>query len=224
MYNRMKVRFLPFRAAAKVAAPLILGKDRVIITEKLSNAQRVVLDCIRDYIKENGYPPAVRDICAAAGLSSPSTVHSHLNRLEKAGYISRDGGRNRSIRLLESPSEGIPVLGTVAAGSPILAVEDAIGHLPYEPERTGEYFALRIKGDSMINAGILDGDMIVVRRQEAAEEGEIVVALIGDEATCKRLSVRGGSVWLLPENDNYAPIDGTEATLLGKVTAVIREY
>ena len=196
----------------------------MITTEKLSRAQSAVLDCIRDYINKNGYPPAVRDICAAAGLSSPSTVHSHLNRLEKAGYITRDGGRNRSIRLTENVPSGIPVLGTVAAGSPILAVEDAIGRLPYAPEHAGEYFALRIKGDSMINAGILDGDMIVVRRQESAEPGEIVVALIDDEATCKRLSLEGGSVWLLPENENYAPIDGSDAVMLGKVTAVVREY
>lgn len=191
---------------------------------KLTKAQSAVLDCIRSYIKENGYPPSVRDICAAAGLSSPSTVHSHLNRLEKAGYIKRAEGQNRSIRLVGESASGVPILGTVAAGSPILAVEDAIGRLPYDPEKSGEYFALRIKGDSMINAGILDGDMIVVRRQETADEGEIVVALIGDEATCKRLTVRGGSVWLLPENDNYAPIDGSEATLLGKVTAVVRQY
>lgn len=159
------------------------------------------------------------------GLSSPSTVHSHLNTLERLGYIARDGGRNRSIRLTEreTPS-GVPILGTVAAGAPILAVEDAIGYIPYDPERTGEYFALKIKGESMINAGILDGDMIIVRRQNTALHGEIVVALLGDEATCKRLYTRGGEVLLLPENDDYSPIDGREASILGKVTNVIRKY
>ncbi len=159
------------------------------------------------------------------GLSSPSTVHSHLSTLERLGYIARDGGRNRSIRLTEqSAPSGVPILGTVAAGAPILAVEDAIGYIPYDPERSGEYFALKIKGESMINAGILDGDMIIVRRQDTALNGEIVVALLGDEATCKRLSRSGGQVLLLPENEEYSPIDGNEASILGKVTAVIRKY
>lgn len=194
-------------------------------TDNLTNIQLRVLECIRDYTEKNGYPPAVRDICSAVGLSSPSTVHSHLNTLERLGYICRDGGKNRSIRLTESASpSGVPILGTVAAGAPILAVEDAIGYIPYDPERSGEYFALKIKGESMINAGILDGDMIIVRRQDRANDGEIVVALIGDEATCKRLSHSGSQVWLLPENEDYSPIDGNEASILGKVTAVIRKY
>ncbi len=184
-----------------------------------------MLECIRDYIDRNGYPPSVRDICSAVGLSSPSTVHSHLNTLERLGYICRDGGRNRSIRITEQAApSGVPILGTVAAGAPILAVEDAIGYIPYDPEHVGEYFALRIKGESMINAGILDGDMIIVRRQDSAVNGEIVVALIGDEATCKRLSISSGRVLLLPENEEYSPIDGSEAAILGKVTAVIRKY
>ena len=193
--------------------------------EKLTQTQQKVLTCIKSYIEHNGYPPAVRDICSATGLSSPSTVHSHLNTLERLGYISRDGGKNRSIRIIEEPvPAGVPVPGTVAAGSPILAVEDAIGYIPYDPERSGEYFALRIRGESMINAGILDGDMIIVRRQDTADNGEIVVALLGDEATCKRLSRSNGEVWLLPENDAFSPIDGREASILGKVTAVIRKY
>lgn len=157
------------------------------------------------------------------GLSSPSTVHSHLNTLERLGYICRDGGRNRSIRLIDREEHsGVPILGTVAAGAPILAVEDAIGYIPYDPEHSGDYFALKIKGESMINAGILDGDMIIVRRQDTALNGEIVVALLGDEATCKRLSRSGGQVLLLPENEDYSPIDGREASILGKVTTVIR--
>lgn len=197
----------------------------MITTENLTRTQLSVLECIRDYIDRNGYPPSVRDICSAVGLSSPSTVHSHLSTLERLGYIARDGGRNRSIRLTEqSTPSGVPILGTVAAGAPILAVEDAIGYIPYDPERSGEYFALKIKGESMINAGILDGDMIIVRRQNTALNGEIVVALLGDEATCKRLSRDRGQVLLLPENEEYSPIDGSEASILGKVTAVIRKY
>ncbi|MDD6188221.1 MAG: transcriptional repressor LexA [Clostridiales bacterium] len=193
--------------------------------DNLTRTQLSILECIRDYIDRNGYPPSVRDICSAVGLSSPSTVHSHLSTLERLGYICRDGGRNRSIRLTEEPApSGVPILGTVAAGYPILAVEDAIGYIPYDPERSGEYFALKIKGESMINAGILDGDMIIVRRQNTALNGEIVVALIGDEATCKRLSLSAGRVMLLPENEEYSPIDGSEASILGKVTAVIRKY
>lgn len=193
--------------------------------ENLTKTQAKVLDCIRSYIEHNGYPPAVRDICTAVGLSSPSTVHSHLNTLERLGYICRDGGRNRSIRLTETAQpSGVPILGTVAAGYPILAVEDAIGYIPYDPEHSGEYFALKIKGESMINAGILDGDMIIVRRQNSALNGEIVVALIGDEATCKRLHKSGGQVLLLPENEDFEPIDGNEALILGKVSTVIRKY
>lgn len=191
----------------------------------LTAAQLNILQCIRSYIAENGYSPSVRDICSAVGLSSPSTVHSHLTALERLGYICRDGGRNRSIRLTEQAApSGVPILGTVAAGAPILAVEDALGYIPYDPERSGEYFALKIKGESMINAGILDGDMIIVRRQNTALNGEIVVALLGDEATCKRLKLSAGRILLMPENEDYSPIDGSGASILGKVTAVIRKY
>lgn len=192
--------------------------------QKLTPSQLKILECIKEYIGANGYPPSVRDICAAAGLASPSTAQFHLNALEREGYIVRDGGRNRSIRLTEPTPSGVPIIGTVAAGSPILAVEDALGYIPYEPSGSGEFFALKIKGDSMVNAGILDGDMVVVRRQAAADEGEIVIAMIEGEATCKRLSRENGRVWLLPENPAYSPIDGSNAVLLGRVSAVIRKY
>ncbi len=191
----------------------------------LSQKQKEIYDFITRSVSSNGYPPSVREICAEVGLSSPSTVHLHLKTLERLGLISRDSGKTRAIRLEdEAAPSGIPILGSVAAGEPILAVEDALGYLPFDPGKSGDFFALRIRGESMINAGILDGDMVVVRRQPSAENGEIVVALIGDEATCKKLRRRNGEVWLLPENEAYEPIDGSDAMILGKVTNVIRTY
>ncbi|NMA38301.1 MAG: transcriptional repressor LexA [Papillibacter sp.] len=194
--------------------------------KQVTKKQLQVLECIQKSIEKNGYPPSVREIGAAVGLSSPSTVHSHLHALEKAGLIKRAEGKTRSITLTElaAEPEGIPILGTVAAGEPILAVEDAIGYINYDTGSEGEFFALKIKGDSMINAGILDGDMVIVRRQPSALNGEIVIALIDDSATCKRLKRENGKVLLLPENDAYSPIEGDNASLLGKVTAVIRRY
>ncbi len=192
----------------------------------LSKKQKQVLDCIISSIRERGYPPSVREIGRELGLSSPSTVNSHLDSLEELGYIRREAGKSRSIRLTErcTVPEGIPILGTVAAGRPILAVENPEGYVTYTPEGSGDYFALRIKGDSMIRAGIMDGDLVVVRSQQTAENGEIVIALLEEEATCKRLSRSGGRVTLLPENEAYSPIDGTGARILGRVSAVIRTY
>ena len=136
------------------------------------------------------------------------------------GAISIDGSKNRAISL---PAErGIPILGVVTAGQPILAVENIEGYLPWEND--GECFALRVRGDSMIEAGILDGDKVIVHPQPVAENGEIVVALLGDEATVKRLRRQNGEIWFMPENPAYDPIDGTEAQILGKVKAVIRTY
>lgn len=192
----------------------------------LTAMQQAVLDCIKRSVAENGFPPSVREICNFVGLKSPSTVHSHLNSLERMGYLHRSSGKTRAITLtsLATQPEGIPILGTVAAGQPILAVEDAIGYLDYYTGDTKNYFALRIRGASMINAGILDGDLVVVRKQATADNGEIVIALLNDEATCKRLSRNNGQIWLLAENDDYDDIDGTDAIILGKVTAVIRQY
>ena len=201
----------------------------------LSAMQQRIYDYIAACIQTQGYPPSVREIGEAVGLRSPSTVHFHLKKLADAGVIEIGAGKGRAITLThpaapsvpepEEPADRVPIVGNVAAGSPILAQECIEDYLTFDTGgREGEYFALRVRGESMLNAGILPGDFVVVHQQPTAYNGEIVVALLGDEATVKRLSRRNGQVWLLPENENYQPIDGREATLLGKVTAVIRQY
>ena len=190
----------------------------------LSKKQKDIFDYITKCVVSRGYPPSVREIGTAVNLKSPSTVHAHLATLEKHGVISRDPHKTRAIMLNAGAAMGVPIIGNVAAGKPILALEDAVGYVPFDPGRSGDFFALSIHGDSMINAGILDGDMVIVRKQPVAENGEIVVALIDDEATCKRFSSKNGEIWLLPENDAYEPIDGTNAVIVGKVTTVIRTY
>lgn len=194
--------------------------------EKLSKMQQKIYDFIVERVEVYGYPPSVREMGEHVGLKSPSTVHFHLKTLERLGYITRAEGKTRAISLApaEPKPDGVPLLGDVAAGSPILAVEEAIGYIPYDTGDNSGYFALRIRGQSMIRAGILDGDIVIVRAQSTARHGEIVIALLGDEATCKRLSLHDGEVWLLPENEEYEPINGMEARILGKVTAVIRTY
>ena len=197
---------------------------------ELSKMQRRIYDYIAACIQEQGYAPSVREIGEAVGLKSPSSVHFHLKRLEEAGVIAKGAGKGRAIALTEQaqrpqPEERIPIVGNVAAGSPILAEECIEDYLTFDTGGHGEeYFALRVRGESMLNAGILPGDLVVVRRQQTANNGEIVVALLEDEATVKRLSRRNGKTWLLPENDDYSPIDGTYATIMGKVTAVVRWY
>ena len=161
------------------------------------------------------------------GLKSPSTVHFHLKRLQERGLIEKGDFKGRAIVLREQMigHNRIPIVGRVAAGSPILAQECIEDYLTFDcGGRDEEFFALRVRGESMLNAGILPGDLVVVRRQQTANNGEIVVALLEDEATVKRLSRRNGKTWLLPENDDYSPIDGTYATIMGKVTAVVRWY
>ena len=197
----------------------------------LSAMQQRIYDYIAACIQTQGYPPSVREIGEAVGLRSPSTVHFHLKHMEEMGVLTKGAGKGRALTLAQPPqaaapaADRIPVVGSVAAGSPILAEECIEDYLTFDTGgREGEYFALRVRGESMLNAGILPDDLVVVHRQPTAHNGEIVVALLGDEATVKRLSRRNGEVWLLPENENYRPIDGREATLLGKVTAVVREY
>lgn len=205
--------------------------------KELTQKQQVIYDYLKKFTAEHGYPPSVREIAVAVGLKSPSTVHFHLKALEEAGAIIRDGGKTRAITAVasavpEEPSpepNRVPIVGNVAAGSPILAEECIEDYLVFDTgNQTGEHFALRIRGDSMVGAGILHDDYVVVHRQPVARNGEIVIAILNEngeaEATCKRLSKKGGKVWLLPENDAYDPIDGTNATLAGKVVAVVRHY
>lgn len=197
--------------------------------KSLTSKQQRIYDYILDYTADNGYPPSVREIAAAVGLKSPSTVHFHLKALEEAGAINRGTGKTRAITTAESAPVSrvnqVPLVGNVAAGSPILAEECIEDYLTFDTGGlSGEHFALRIRGESMLKAGILPGDYVIVHQQQDARNGEIVIALIGDEATCKRLDRRGGHTWLLPENDDYQPIDGDEAAILGKVVAVVRRY
>ena len=187
---------------------------------RVSSKREEILEFLRNFSAQNGYAPTVREIMRAVDLKSTASVYYHLSALNDAGLISMDGGKNRTIRL--SNPGGIPVIGTVAAGTPILAQENIEGYLPWGGDNS--CFALQVKGDSMIDAGILSGDKVIVRPQPTAEPGEIVVALFEDEATVKRLSRKDGQVWLLPENPAYSPIDGREAQIIGKVCAVYREY
>jgi len=187
---------------------------------RTSNKRTLIMEFLREFTAQNGYAPSIREIMEAVGLSSTATVHYHLSELNRNGSISIGSGKNRAITLHEK--KGVPIIGLVTAGQPILAIENIEGYLPYESD--GECFALRVRGDSMINAGIFDGDKVVVRPQPTAEHGQIVVALLGDEATVKRLHRKNGQIWLMPENPAYEPIDGTQAQILGRVRAVIREF
>ena len=203
---------------------------------KLTPKQQQIYDYILSFTNQHGYPPSVREIGAAVGLKSPSTVHFHMKGLEEAGVIVKAEGKTRAISLPgasmgpvaeeEDPhANQIPILGNVAAGTPILAQECIEDYLTFDTAGlSGEHFALTVRGESMLNAGILPGDLVVVHSQPTAQHGEIVVALIDDEATVKRLSLKSGQVWLLPENEAYSPIDGTYAQILGKVAAVVRRY
>ena len=190
---------------------------------RTSDKQQRILEFLNDFIEENGYPPTVREICAAVDLKSTATVSYHLSELKRLGKIQSETNKRRAISLPEQQRSGrIPVVGVVTAGYPILAQENIESTIPWEGDSS--CFALRIKGDSMIGAGILDGDKVVVRPQPDCQNGEIVIALLGDEATCKRFRRDKTGIWLLPENPAYEPIDGTEAQIIGKVKAVIREY
>lgn len=184
-----------------------------------------ILDFLHEFSAANGYPPSVREIGAAVGLKSTASVHYHLKELENQGLIETDENKNRTISLVggtQKKKGQIPLLGVVTAGLPILAVEHIDGYIPWDGE--SDCFALRVRGESMIEAGILDGDIVVVRPQQDARNGDIVVALLDDEATVKRFSHTADGIWLLPENPAFEPIDGRFATILGKVKAVMRTY
>ncbi|HLV89671.1 MAG: transcriptional repressor LexA [Acidimicrobiales bacterium] len=205
---------------------------------ELTERQRQVLEYIREKVAERGYPPSVREIGEAVGLSSPSSVHSHLNSLVEAGYIKRDPSKPRAIMIVDgedtavparsSRTRDIPVLGRIAAGTPILAaehVEDVLT-LPVDLVGDGPVFLLEVKGDSMIDAGIHEGDLVAIHKQADARDGEIVAALVdGEEATVKRLRRKDGKVILESENPAYLPMVFTEGVeLIGKVVSVIRRY
>ena len=190
---------------------------------RTSNKAQLIVDYVNQFVQENGYSPSVREIGAAVGLRSTASVSYHLQALQEKGLLQSPGakGRKRAIVTTQRPGQ-IPVIGVVTAGLPILAVENQEGSISWDADPN--CFALRVRGDSMVGAAILPGDLVVVRPQQTADDGQIVVARIGDEATVKRLRRRNGEVWLMPENENYAPIDGSEAELIGLVRGVIREY
>ena len=190
---------------------------------RTSNKSELIIDYVNQFIQENGYAPSIREIGAAVGLRSTASVSYHLRQLQEKGLLQSPGekGRKRAISTGIRPGQ-IPVIGLVTAGIPILAVENQEGTIPWEGDPG--CFALRVRGESMVGAGILSGDLVVVRPQSTALDGQIVVARIGDEATVKRLSRRNGQVWLLPENPDFEPIDGSETELIGLVKAVIRMY
>jgi len=208
--------------------------------DKISEKQFQIFKCIVDAIKNIGYPPSVREIAEAVGLSSSATVHAHLKKLEDFGYIRRGKGSSRTIEILNSAYRAadnnesdlrditlIPIVGNVAAGTPILAQENIEEYFPVTSDfikDTNEVFMLKVKGDSMINAGILDRDYIIVRKQEIARNGEIIVALIEDEATVKRFLKTDKLIKLIPENDFMKPIVVNDVTIVGKVIGVIRKY
>ena len=224
------------------------------MTERaISDRHRAILRVINDKLDANGFPPSVREIASAVGLASPSTVKHHLDSLEASGYLAREPGLPRALDLtdkarrslgidastpasspvvcieipvshVEEEGNAIPLVGRIAAGSPITAeqhVEDVF-HLPASMTGHGDLFMLEVSGQSMIEAGIFDGDYVVIRSQNDARNGEFVAAMIDGEATVKELSITGGHVWLLPHNPDYSPIPGDEATILGKVVTVIR--
>ena len=191
--------------------------------------QKKILDFIRREIEEKGYPPSVREICAAVGLKSTSTVHAHLNNLEKKGLIRRDSTKPRALEVLDNSvprGRSVPLVGKVTAGLPILATQNIEDYLVLPQEMLGsdDLFCLRVQGESMIDVGILDGDIIVVRQQETAENGEIVVAMIEDEATVKRIFYEENRVRLQPENRYMEPIYAPSVQVLGKVVALFRQF
>ena len=204
-----------------------MGKRDGSITSK----QQEVLNYIKEEILKRGYPPAVREICEAVGLKSTSSVHAHLESLEKKGFIRRDPTKPRAIEIVDDGFQtirqemaSIPIVGTVAAGQPILAEQNISGYfpLPVDMVPNAETFVLKVKGDSMINIGIYDGDQIFVECVNSARNGDVVVALIDDSATVKTFYAENGHYRLQPENDNMAPIIVDEVRILGKVFGVFR--
>ena len=198
----------------------------------LTKRQKEILEFIKKYTNKKGYPPTVREIGKELGLSSTATIHSHLKRLESMGVIKREKEKNRAIEILDEKTKKsidglvtVPLLGMITAGNPIEAIQNPAEFFTLPAElipRNSEVLTLRVKGDSMKNAGILHGDLVVVRQQPSAENGEIVVALLGDEATVKRFYLETGYVRLQPENPDYEPLIASDVRLLGKVIGLVR--
>ena len=204
------------------------------LPKDLTKRQQEIFDFIKRYSAKYGYPPTVRDIGKAVGLASSSTVHAHLSNLEKVGLLRRDPSKPRAIELLDRAAEsvksivrpsGLPLVGHVAAGQPVLAEENIEDYVEVPDIAGGEIgdYVLRVRGDSMKDAGILEGDVVVVRPQDTADDGDIVVALVGEEATVKRFYREADHIRLQPENDDMEPILTTEARILGRVVGVFRK-
>ncbi|HEY8642081.1 MAG TPA: transcriptional repressor LexA [Candidatus Dormibacteraeota bacterium] len=201
------------------------------MNEELSDRQSRILEYIRHVSRTRNYPPSVREIGEAVGLSSSSTVHNHLNQLERRGMIRRDPSKSRTVQLVRDAREEevakgavrLPLVGNVAAGTPILAEQNIEDHILISDQLAQDgWFLLKVRGDSMVNAGILDGDLVLVRPQPSADNGQIIVAMVDSEATVKRLDRRNGTVRLLPENDDYEPIVAPDAQVVGLVKGVMR--
>jgi repressor LexA len=204
-----------------------------IMANNLTSKQLMILEFLKKEIKQNGYPPTVREICDAVNLSSTSTVHAHLETLERKGYIRRSPTKNRSTEILEEDfylgareMVNVPIVGRVAAGVPILAeenIEDSFP-IPIDYVKNDTCFMLHVKGDSMIDEGIFDGDLVLVRQQQDANNGDIVIALLEDSATVKTFSREGDYICLTPANAALAPIKTKECSILGKVIGLYRRY
>ena len=199
--------------------------------EQLTDKQQQILEFIKHRILEKGYPPAVREICEAVHLRSTSSVHSHLETLERKGYIRRDPTKPRAIEIIDDDFNlarreivHIPIVGTITAGEPILAVENIEDYFPMQPDfiSSRDTFMLHVRGESMINAGIMDGDLVIVQQQPTADNGDIVVAMIDDSATVKRFYKEDGHYRLQPENDAMDPIIVPEVSVIGKVIGLYR--
>ena len=208
-------------------------RKAVMSKGKISDKQRQILEYIKSEILAKGYPPAVRDICQAVDLKSTSSVHAHLETLEKNGYIRRDPTKPRAIEILDEDFNlgrrevtNIPLIGTVAAGQPILAQQNIENYFPFPVEMApnAQCFALKVKGDSMINIGINDGDYVFVRETNSASNGDLVVALVDDSATVKNFYKENGHIRLQPQNDDMEPIIVNDCKILGKVFGVFRLY
>lgn len=193
------------------------------IEEKLNQVHRFV----KNYQAENGYPPSVREICSALSIKSTATAHYYLDKLKERGILTKNANKNRAISVCDTPEfVSVPLIGTVTAGTPILAVENLEGYFPLPPELASadESFMLRVKGDSMIEAGIYDGDKIICKKTSYADNGDIVVALVDDSATVKRFFKRNGKIILHPENETLSDIVLDYAEILGKVTGLVRKF